>query len=127
MQTTDKPLVRIDGADEAPAKPGTDGRRTLEPRVEALRELGVPDDLLGSLVVRTPRLLHSPIEAIRAKVRWLYETSVLSSDDAPGVGGLGGFLRLQPDYLSFSTREASFSTSARTSSRRAARTSAAAS
>ena len=29
MQTTDKPLVRIDGADEAPAKPGTDGRRTL--------------------------------------------------------------------------------------------------
>ena len=79
--------------------------RTLEPRVEALRELGVPDDLLGSLVVRTPRLLHSPIEAIRAKVRWLYETSVLSSDDAPGVGGLGGFLRLQPDYLSFSTRE----------------------
>ena len=73
--------------------------KTLEPRLACLRELGVPEEMLGALVVRTPRLLHSPLESIRAKARWLREASVLAPAD-----DFGAFVARQPDFFSMPTR-----------------------
>ena len=41
------------------------------PKVDFLRGLGVKEDDLGSIVVRSPRLLHTPISELERKVQWL--------------------------------------------------------
>ena len=76
-------------------------RSTLTARLDCLLDLGVPEEQLGPLVVRTPRLLHSPREELRAKTQWLRQSGVVP--DAPPEA-LGAFLRRQPDYYAISSK-----------------------
>jgi len=77
-------------------------RATLTARLACLLELGVPEELLGALAVRTPRLLHSPREELRAKTRWLTTRGILPADAAPDA--LAAFLKRQPDFYGFGTK-----------------------
>jgi len=72
-------------------------RSTLTARLTCLLDLGVPEETLGALVVRTPRLLHSPQSEIRAKSLWLRTAGVVPEHPETA---LGDFLKRQPDYYS---------------------------
>ena len=77
--------------------------KTLEPRRACLMELGVSEELLGSVVVRTPRVLHTPLAALHERADWLRQAGVLSPS-AP-ASAFGDFLRRQPDYFGLSPKQ----------------------
>jgi len=67
--------------------------RTLEARVEYLGSLGLGTPQIATVVVRTPRVLHSPISSLQQKVDWLmHETSLPPTE-------LASWLERQPDYF----------------------------
>ena len=76
---------------------------TLESRLACLTELGIPDEALGPLVVRTPTLLHTPLQHIRHRATWLETTGVVPAGAQPGT--LASFLARQPDYFSITMAE----------------------
>ena len=76
-------------------------RSTLTARLDCLLDLGVPEEQLGPLVVRTPRLLHSPREELRAKTQWLRQSGVVPEEPPEA---LGAFLRRQPGYYAISSK-----------------------
>jgi len=88
---------------------------SLEARVACLVDLGVPKDVIGTVIVRSPRLVHSPLTLIREKARWLDEAGVLlatseltlssaGTAEEAECSALGAFVCRQPDFWSMSTR-----------------------
>jgi hypothetical protein len=79
----------------------------MESRLGCLLELGVPEELHGPIVVRTPRLLHWPPASIRSRAGWLRDSRIIGDDGGSegGGDGLEAFLRRQPDFFSRPTRE----------------------
>ena len=72
--------------------------KTLRPRVAFVRALGVDDTLLANLIVRSPRLLHSPEAALAAPVDWLTDNKIVEKEG----GGIAAFLARQPDFFALS-------------------------
>ena len=72
--------------------------KTLRPRVAFVRALGVDDTLLANLIVRSPRLLHSPEAALAARVDWLTDNKIVEK----AGGGIAAFLARQPDFFALS-------------------------
>jgi len=61
--------------------------KTLEARASYLRDLGAEGELLASLVLCTPTLLHTPLGSLDAKLGWWREAGV--ADDAEMLTLLG--------------------------------------
>lgn len=60
--------------------------KTLEARAAYLRDLGAEGELLASLVLCTPTLLHTPLRSLDAKLRWWREAGV-ADDELPTMLG----------------------------------------
>lgn len=56
--------------------------KTLEARASYLRDLGAEGELLASLVLCTPTLLHTPLQSLDAKLGWWREAGV-ADDELP--------------------------------------------
>eukprot|EP00966_Prymnesium_polylepis_P018344 422465-Prymnesium_polylepis.1 len=54
--------------------------KTIMPKLGFLRGLGVASAELGPLVVRSPRLLHTPISELDRKVEWLARRGIATND-----------------------------------------------
>lgn len=80
-----------------------DPTKVMEPRLACLTELGVPEDLLGPLVVRTPSLLQTPFADLRERVEWIREAGGVPPD-AP-ASAIGEWLRKQPDFFSVTSKQ----------------------
>jgi len=77
-------------------------QNSLRARLDCLRDLGVPEEMRSSLVVRSPRLLHTPLSRLREKEGWLAEAGVLPADRPARAAAFGAFVTRQPDFFSLS-------------------------
>jgi len=73
---------------------------SLRARLDCLEDMGVPREMHSALVVRSPRLLHTPLSRLRAKEGWLAEIGVLPTDGTGRAAAFGAFVTRQPDFFS---------------------------
>jgi len=82
---------------EAPLVLGLSVERTMSPRVAWLCALGLTSEEVGTVVVRSPRVLHTPLSELERKLDWLRKSGVASGPQ------LASLLRVQPDFFSLSS------------------------
>jgi len=71
--------------------------KTMEARVEYLRQLGVEPEQLTSLILCTPTLLHSPLRVIGHRLAWWTEEAGVTRAELPALLGRSPqLLRLGP-------------------------------
>jgi len=72
--------------------------RSLEPRLALFESLGVGGELVGRLVLRSPRVLHCPMAHLTARLQWLQDSGVASGSELPG------WLAAQTDFFAVPSR-----------------------
>lgn len=68
--------------------------RSIESRVSVLASLGLDDDLIKLLIVRSPRIVHFHKNEILARIQWLRDSGVVRDDEE-----LRQWLRKEPDFF----------------------------
>ena len=66
----------------------------IRSRVSVLASLGLDDDLIKLLIVRSPRIVHFHKNEILARIQWLRDSGVVRDDEE-----LRQWLRKEPDFF----------------------------